>query len=332
MDIEDHLIELERRRKQGMRLLASGVWPAEVARRVGVSRQSVLRWSKRHARGGMEGLERPKRFGRPAKLDEAQRAELIKALKAGALAAGFTSELWTLPRIAMLIKERFGVQLSQPLGVADAAAVGLERAAADRPCPAARRSGDRGVEKEEVAGGKKIAARQGRIIVFIDESGLSERPCRARTWAPKGQTPVLQYSFSWKQLSVIAGVSFWRFYFRFFPGSIKSPQIVEFLKALQATIGRKMLIVWDRLQAHRSRLVKDYVEKQRGALALEYLPAYAPELNPVEYIWGYLEHHAMPNFCARDLGDLRQRASRHLRSMQRRGTLVTAFWHQAELF
>jgi len=86
-----------------------------------------------------------------------------------------------------------------------------------------------------VASNKKIAARQGRIIVFIDESGLSERPCRARTWAPRGQTPVLQYSFSWKQLSVIAGVSFWRFYFRLFPGSIKSPQVVEFLKALQGT-------------------------------------------------------------------------------------------------
>lgn len=114
MDIEDHLIELERRRKQGMRLLANGVWPAEVARRVGVSRQSVLRWSKRHAQSGMEGLGRPKRFGRPPKLDEAQRAELIKALKVGALAAGFASELWTLPRIAKLIKERFEIELSQP--------------------------------------------------------------------------------------------------------------------------------------------------------------------------------------------------------------------------
>jgi len=183
-----------------------------------------------------------------------------------------------------------------------------------------------------VARHKKIAARQGRIIVFIDESGLSERPCRARTWAPRGQTPVLQYSFSWKQLSVIAGVSFWRFYFRFFPGSIKSPQVVQFLKALTATIGKKLLIVWDRLQAHRSRLVKQYLEGLDGQVALEYLPAYAPEFNPVEYIWGYLKHHAMPNFCARDLGDLKARASRHLRSMQRRGRLVTAFWRQAELF
>ena len=183
-----------------------------------------------------------------------------------------------------------------------------------------------------MASGKKIAARQGRIIVFIDESGLSERPCRARTWAPKGQTPVLQYSFSWKQLSVIAGVSYWRFYFRFFPGSIKSPQIVQFLKALYSTIGKKLLIVWDRLQAHRSRLVKEYVDGLNGHIALEYLPAYAPELNPVEYVWGYLKHHAMPNYCARDLADLRQLASRNLRSMQRRRTLVTAFWKQAELF
>ena len=113
MDIEKELQELEQRRKRGMRLLSGGLWPAEVARRVGVSRQSVLRWSKLHAKGGMAALRRPRRFGRPPKLDAAQRAELIKALKAGALAAGFTSELWTLPRIGMLIKERFGVEFSQ---------------------------------------------------------------------------------------------------------------------------------------------------------------------------------------------------------------------------
>jgi transposase len=183
-----------------------------------------------------------------------------------------------------------------------------------------------------VAGVKKIAARQGRTIVFIDESGLSERPCRARTWAPRGQTPVLQYSFTWKQLSVIAGVSLVRFYFRLFAGAIRSPQIVEFLKTLSQMIGRKLLIVWDRLQAHRSRLVREYVEQQNGSIALEYLPAYAPELNPVECIWGYLKSHAMPNFCAKDLGQLKHAARSRLRSMQRRTTLVTAFWRKAELF
>ena len=183
-----------------------------------------------------------------------------------------------------------------------------------------------------MASPKKIAARQRRIIVFVDESGLSERPCRARTWAPRGETPVLQYTFSWKQLSVMAGISVVRFYFRLFKGSIKAPQVVEFLKALSATVGHKLLIIWDRLQAHRSKLVREFVDEQRGAIAIEYLPPYAPELNPVEHIWGYLKSHAMPNFCARDLTDLRTHASSRLRSMQRRTTLITAFWQQAELF
>ena len=114
MAIEEKLEELEQRRKQGMRLLAAGVWPAEVARRVGVSRQSVLRWTKLHAQGGMVALRRPKRFGRPPKLDDVQRAELVKALKAGALAAGFPTELWTLPRIRTLVKDRFSVELTDP--------------------------------------------------------------------------------------------------------------------------------------------------------------------------------------------------------------------------
>jgi transposase len=114
MGIEQQLKELEQRRKRGMPLLAAGIWPAEVARRVGVTRQSVLRWTKLCEQGGMEAMKRPDRFGRPPKLSEAQRAELIRALKGGALAAGFASELWTLPRIARLIRERFGVELSQP--------------------------------------------------------------------------------------------------------------------------------------------------------------------------------------------------------------------------
>jgi transposase len=75
--------------------------------------------------------------------------------------------------------------------------------------------------------------------------------------------------------------------------------------------------------------VRQHVESQRGAIALEFLRAYALELNPVEYIWGYLKQHVLPNFCARDLSHLAQRARRHQRSMQRRSTLLCAFWRQA---
>jgi transposase len=69
MSIEQQLKDLEKRRKRGMRLLADGLWPAEIARRVGVTRKSVLRWTKLKGKGGMEALKRPERFGRPRKLN-----------------------------------------------------------------------------------------------------------------------------------------------------------------------------------------------------------------------------------------------------------------------
>lgn len=130
---------------------------------------------------------------------------------------------------------------------------------------------------------------------------------------------------------MIAGVTFYRFYFRLYEGTIKSPQIVEFLKALHKQIGRKMLVIRDGLAAHRSRMVREYVEGLDGAIQLERLPAYAPELNPVEYIWAHLKQHEIGNLCATHLSQVSAFARRRLKSMQRRPTLVTAFWHQAEL-
>src|SRR5665811_2113716 len=93
------------------------------------------------------------------------------------------------------------------------------------------------------------------------------------------QTPVLQYHFNWKSLSAIAGVTWWNFYFRLFPGAIRSPQIIQFLAHLLRHIPGKLLIVWDGLPGHRSRAVWQFVQQQKGRLWLEYLPAYAPELN-----------------------------------------------------
>ena len=113
MNNEQRLNQLERRRQRAARLLRSGVKQAEVARRVGVTRTSVSRWEKVRLEDGPEALRRPERFGRPWKLDDAQRAELIQTLKGGAMSAGFTTELWTLPRIGAVVKERFGIELAQ---------------------------------------------------------------------------------------------------------------------------------------------------------------------------------------------------------------------------
>jgi transposase len=143
---------------------------------------------------------------------------------------------------------------------------------------------------------------------------------------------VLQYHFNWKTLSVIAGITFWNFYFQIYPGSIRAPQVVRFLQHLLRHIPGRLLLVWDRLPAHRSRLVRDFLAAQNGRVAMEYLPAYAPELNPVEYIWGYCKHHELPNVCPKDYAQLQGGTRRALRRMRRRPALITAFWKQASLF
>jgi transposase len=187
------------------------------------------------------------------------------------------------------------------------------------------------VEAQDLAGSKKKSKREGRTIVFIDESGLSEKCPVTRTWAPKGHTPVIQQSFTWEQMSAIAGLSWWRFYFRFVEGAVKSEQIIEFLGALGRQIRGKLMIIWDGVGAHKSRRVREWVEKQGGRFAIAFLPPYAPELNPVEAIWAYLKKHEIANFCAACLDEVSDFARRRLKSMQRRPSLIRAFWKQAEL-
>jgi transposase len=183
-----------------------------------------------------------------------------------------------------------------------------------------------------VARVKKKALLEERTIVLVDESGLTQKPHRVSTWSPKGQTPVLQHAFSWDNLAAIAGLTWWNFYFRLFEGTIKSPQVVEFLKHLQRHVPGKLLIIWDGAGPHRSRLVRDYVATLKGKLWVESLPPYAPELNPVEYLWAYWKQRELPNFCARDLWHLSSFASNALRRIRRkRERLIGAFWKHAEL-
>jgi transposase len=183
-----------------------------------------------------------------------------------------------------------------------------------------------------VAGAKKKARRQHRLIVFVDESGLSTRPTRARTWAPRGQTPLLQETFNWKSLSIIGGLALLRFYFQVHPGSIKGPQVVQFLRHLQRHLPGKVLVLWDGAAIHRSALVRDYVAGTRGRIQVARLPAYAPELNPVEYMWGHLKTHEIANLITTQAWELSFEATAALRKMRRRPSIITACYTQAELW
>ena len=183
-----------------------------------------------------------------------------------------------------------------------------------------------------MARAQKKARREGRLIVFIDESGLSERPTRVRTWARKGHTPVIQFHFNWTHISVIAGLSPTHCMFRLHEGSIKKEQHVEFLKALRAHLRRPLLIIWDGLKAHRSKLVREYLDSTGGDLQMSFLPPYSPDLNPVEFLWAWLKRHALANFCPDNLDELHTAARAKLKSAQHRPSIIAACWVQAGLW
>jgi len=80
-----------------------------------------------------------------------------------------------------------------------------------------------------------------------------------RTWAPRGQTPVPQHHFNWKVLSAAAGVAWWNFYFRLYPGAIHATEVIDFLGHLLRHRPGKLLVVWDGLPQHRARLVREFI-------------------------------------------------------------------------
>jgi transposase len=151
-----------------------------------------------------------------------------------------------------------------------------------------------------------------------------------RTWAPKGHTPVLQYSFNWKNLSMIGGITLRKIYFRLFNGSVKSDQVIEFLRDLFRHLRGKVILVWDRLPAHRSRKVLEFLWKY-NRVRMEYLPAYAPELNPMEYVWCNLKTKELPNVCVEKLAELSCLARRGLRRIRMRPAIIASCWKQSTL-
>jgi transposase len=162
-----------------------------------------------------------------------------------------------------------------------------------------------------LAAGKKNARRRRAWIVFEDETGVSERPPIRRTWAPRGETPVLIHPYNWKKLSVAGGMAYrfdgrrCQFVFRTLRGSFKAKDIISFLKALKRHFrGKNVILIWDRLPGHKAVITRQYIASQRDWLKVEWLPPYAPDLNPIELVWGHSKSGQLANQPVDDLDDV----------------------------
>jgi transposase len=148
----------------------------------------------------------------------------------------------------------------------------------------------------------------------------------------------LREPFNWQRLSGIGLVLTTptarrlRWFLTFHPGGIRSPHVVQFLKALRHHRRRRVLLLWDRLPAHRSRLTQNALEQHRRWLSVEWLPAYAPELNPVEPLWAYLDTTVLANTPHDTLRHLRRRVRSGLVHVQSHPDLGRGFLRYTKLF
>ncbi len=142
------------------------------------------------------------------------------------------------------------------------------------------------------------------------------QPLVRRTWAPRGQTPVLKSWDRRDRLSVISAITIspkrrrLGLYFQVHRENIRNNHVCSFLTALRRQLGRGMVVVLDRLNAHRTAAKKLKIRKT--GYDFEWLPAYAPELNPVEFIWSHTKYGDLANFVPDDVDHLDDRLTESL--------------------
>ena len=178
---------------------------------------------------------------------------------------------------------------------------------------------------------KKKARREGRTLLFLDETGHSFRQRPGTAWARRGATPLLRRVSKRREVSSIVAVTpDGRLYARHFRGSISSRRVILALRHFRRKVGAPLLVVWDRLNAHRARRTAAFLAAHPRDFAVAYLPAYAPELNPEEPC-NACAKRATENALPDSVADLHRLARREFRRLQQRPDLVVRCFRHAGL-
>ncbi|MEU7989447.1 transposase [Streptosporangium canum] len=169
--------------------------------------------------------------------------------------------------------------------------------------------------------------------MFFDESDVSLLPQVRRTYAPRGRTPLLRHRLNWKRASMAAAPGYHatdsgrgaRLCFHLQPATYDTTTLIAVLEQLKSFYaGESVVLVWDGLAAHWSRAMRAWVEGQDW-LTLERLPAYAPELNPVELLWSSIKKRELANLAGDHLADVADAAERGIHRVCQDGQLPWSY-------
>jgi len=310
------------------RVVEDGEKASEVMKALGLCRTSIYPWLRRYEDKGIEALVEQIARGPEPKLNEKQRQQVKRwILGKDPRQYGFDFGLWSRRIVQALIKEKMGVNLGWT-------AVGRLLAGLEiTPQKPLRRAYERDPEavafwqKETYPQLKKRAKRRGAAIFFLDEAGFQSDPPLGRTYGLKGQTPVVQTSGQRQSINAISAVNArGQFWAATYPGKLDAETFVIFLKNFMKGRTGKVFLVVDGHPAHKANVVKRHIAELKGRLELHFLPPYAPDLNPDEFVWGYMKSNGVSKKPLKQNESLRERVEQDLREIQRNKKLVRSFF------
>lgn len=318
-------------RRRAVALVDAGKTRQEAAAAVGVNRRFVGAWVKARDAGGDGALDGGKRGRRPGEQlalkerDAARIRRLIADKCPDQLKLPFA--LWTREAVAQLIERETGVRLSL-----QAISVYLKRwgFTPQRPMKRAieRREPEivRWLEVDYPALAKRAKAEKAEIQ-WADETGLSNQANYGRSFAPRGKTPViprLAERFSQSMISSLTNRGKLRF--MVYDGALNAGIFLRFLKRLVRDAERKVFLIVDNLRPHKARVVTAWVAANADKIELVYLPSYAPEHNPDEFVNNDVKQTMARRRAPTDKAQLKKGLTSYMRSLQKRPAKVRAFF------
>jgi len=321
----------EEKRRLAIRLRHEGRTFAAIGETVGVHWATVLGWWNRFEAGGLEALAAQRRGRRPGTqrrltpVQERTLQRLIADKTPDQLRMPFV--LWTRAAIGELIRQRYGVRLPvRTIGHY------LKRwgFTPQKPLKRAYEQRPEAIQRwltHAYPAIKARARREDAEIHWGDETSLSTSDARGRGFAPRGQTPVLRVVSQRKAVSFLSTVTNQgKVRFMVLHRPLSAPLLIRFLRRLTRDTQRKVFLILDNLNVHKAAQVRAWVDAHRDAIAVFYLPPYAPELNPDEYLNGDLKLGVAARAPARTKPELTHAAKSHLRTLQRRPDRVRRFF------
>jgi transposase len=163
------------------------------------------------------------------------------------------------------------------------------------------------------------------------------QPLVRRTWAPRGQTPILRQWSRHDRLSVISAITLaphrYRIglYWSIQRENICADDVVAFLRSLSRNINRGILLIMDRWSVHRAKTLWEYLEAHPKTVRVEWLPSYAPDLNPVEQVWNHSKYADLVNLAPEDIEQLGRLVGASISNTRKQAHLLRSFFQTAGL-